>query len=249
MREKYPYLYETHLHTSDGSRCGKNTGVEMVAAAKAAGYAGIIITEHNWGGNTCVDRALSWEQWVEQFARGYYAAREYGQQIGLDVFWGYEAGFRGNDFLVYGITPAWLVAHPEIRHATVAEHNTMVRNAGGYVIHAHPFREASYIPQILQVPDLVDGVEGINGQHAHSAQSHIKKQYDEKAIAYANEHGLPITAGSDIHSVNLRGGGVAFKRKLASVEDYCKAVLGGEDYILTDGITVYDKYGKKIEEA
>lgn len=32
--EGYPFLYETHLHTCQGSRCGRNTGAEMAEAAK-----------------------------------------------------------------------------------------------------------------------------------------------------------------------------------------------------------------------
>lgn len=38
--------------------------------------------------------------------------------------------------------------------------------------------------------------------------------WDEKAIEYAKEHHLPMTAGSDIHSTNIFGGGMAFKRRL-----------------------------------
>ena len=34
IREQYPYLYETHLHTSQGSLCGKKTGAEMAQACK-----------------------------------------------------------------------------------------------------------------------------------------------------------------------------------------------------------------------
>ena len=56
----YPYLYETHLHTSQGSACAVDTGKRMAEACKAAGYTGIIVTDHNWGGNTAVNRYLPW---------------------------------------------------------------------------------------------------------------------------------------------------------------------------------------------
>lgn len=248
MLKEYPYLYETHLHTNQSSACAWNTGYEMAKAAHEAGYAGIIVTDHNWGGNTATDRALPWEQWVETFARGYRDAKRYADEHDdFDVFFGYEAGFFGTEFLIYGISPQWLKEHPQIRCADLAQHLRMVRSAGGMVIHAHPFREASYIAEIRLFPELVDGVEGVNATHSNpKSGAHNHKRYDDSAIAYAREHGLPMTAGSDIHSINLFGGGVAFKRRLTDIQDYCNAIRSGEDYLLTNGETVYDKQGDPL---
>ena len=78
VREQYPYLYETHLHTSEASACARNTGAEMARACREYGYTGIFVTDHNWGGNTAVDRALPWEEWVEGFAKGYEHAKAEG---------------------------------------------------------------------------------------------------------------------------------------------------------------------------
>lgn len=242
--EGYPYLYETHLHTKQSSACAKNTGYDMARAAHEAGYAGIIVTDHNWGGNTSVDRSLPWREWTKQFAEGYLDAKRYGDAHGLDVFFGYEAGYRGTEFLIYGVDPEWMAEHPEIHDATVEEQYQLIHAAGGMVIHAHPFREEPYIPEIRLYPEYVDGVEGVNATHSNSrSKGHNKPEFDLRAIAYANEHRLPMTAGSDIHNTKLFGGGVAFRRRLTSVQDYCRAILSGEDYVLTNGETVYDKRG------
>ena len=56
-----------------------------------------------------------------------------------------------------------------------------------------------------------------------------------------------MSAGSDIHSTNLFGGGMAFRRRLLSAADYVRAVTGGEDYVMTDGKVWYDKTGKVIK--
>lgn len=245
--EGYPFLYETHLHTSQGSACGRNSGEDMAKAAKAMGYTGIIVTDHNWGGNTAVDRSLPWEEWMDEFIKGYQEALEYGQEHGLDVFWGYESGFHGTEFLIYGITPQWMKQHPEIWTAGIEEQYQLIHSAGGMVIHAHPFREESYIPKVRLFPDYIDGVEGINATHScRKSTSHHKVEYDQKAISYAREYNFPITAGSDIHNTNLFGGGVAFKRRLASISDYCQAILGDEDYVLTNGDAVFDKRGNLL---
>ena len=85
LLKEYPYLYETHLHTSQASACAHCTGAKMAKACKKAGYTGIIVTDHNWGGNTAVNKTLPWKQWVEEFVKGYEDAAQMGERIGLDV--------------------------------------------------------------------------------------------------------------------------------------------------------------------
>lgn len=246
-REDYPYLYETHMHTCESSACAHNTGKEMAQAAKDRGYTGIIITDHNWYGNNCIDSSLPWKEWIGQFCKGYEHAKEEGDRIGLDVFFGYESGYRGPEFLVYGVDKAWLIAHPEIKDASAREQYCLIHEAGGMVIQAHPFRVADYMEQFGQFPEDVDGVEGINGAHSSPLSfCHNHLEFDIQAIAYAAENHLPLTAGSDIHMKELLGCGMAFKRRLKSVQDFQQAVLGGEDYLLTDGVRWYDRAGKLL---
>ncbi len=245
--KEYPFLYETHLHTSQASACARSAGYEMAEAAKAFGYTGIVVTDHNWGGNTCIPRSLPWTEWVDAFAKGYYDAREQGDKIGLDVFWGYEAGYNGTEFLIFGTTPEWMRSHPELRDATVEEQFHIVHKGGGIVVHAHPYREEYYIPEIRLFPKYVDAVEAINATHScHKSQAHNDPKFDERAIAYARKHKLPMTAGSDIHSTNLFGGGMAFREKLRDGKELCDAILGNGDYLLTNGDAWFDRQGNPI---
>jgi len=248
MENEYRYLYETHLHTCQGSACARCTGEEMAQAAREYGYAGIIVTEHNWGGNTCIPRELPWEQWVDRFTKGYEDALAWGRQHDLDVFWGYEAGYEGTEFLIYGVTPQWMKEHPELREASVEEQYRLVHEAGGMVIHAHPYREEWYIPEIRLFPHAVDGVEGINATHSNSrSKAHNDSAFDARAIAYAREHDLPITAGSDIHNTALYGGGILFHRRLASIQEFIDTIRAG-DYLLTNGEILYDHLGNVIKD-
>ena len=256
--DDYPYLYETHLHTSFASKCASNTGAEMAKAAKDAGYTGIFVTDHHWGGNCAIDRSLPWDKWVDGFCAGYYDAKECGDKIGLDVFFGWESGFNGTEFLIYGLTPEWMREHPELRcpwgedpdpswDLTPEKQYRLIKEAGGMMIHAHPFREEWYIPETRLYPDHVDGVEIINATHSSPlSKSHNDPEFDDKAIVYAAEHDLPGTAGSDVHSTTMFGGGVAFRNKLVSAADYCNAIMNGGDYILTNGVNWFDKRGRKI---
>ena len=118
------------------------------------------------------------------------------------------------------------------------------------VVHAHPFREEAYIPEVRLFPEFVDGVEGLNATHTSPLSlSHKSTVWDGQARAYAKEHGLPVTGGSDVHSTTIFGGGTAFPRKLADGQDFIKALRGGEDYVITDGVRWYAKDGRLLVQA
>lgn len=238
--KEYPYLYETHLHTSQASACAHNTGYEMAAAAKEYGYTGMFVTDHAWGGNTCVDKSLPWDEWVKLFAEGYYDAKRFGYENDFDVFFGFEAAFNGTEFLIYGLSPEWLISHPQMHDASIEEQYRLVHKAGGLVIQAHPFRDESYIPHQRLFPHHVDGVEGLNATHScHLSMSHNNTLYDDQAIVYGYANNLLFTAGSDVHTTQMFGGGVAFSHRLTSGQDYVRAILGKEKYIVTNGDRSY----------
>ncbi len=189
------YKYETHMHTSEGSACGRSTGAEMARSYKEQGYTGIFVTDHFFNGNCAVDRSLPWAEKVELFCKGYEYAKEEGEKIGLQVFWGFEYGVQGADFLVYNLDKAWLLAHPDIDKMAVREAFRLMHEDGGFIIHAHPFRERPYIEHIQLFPRDVDGVEVFNGGQRHD------EGMNDRGKLYAQMYGLPETAGSDSHGV------------------------------------------------
>ncbi len=229
------YLYETHMHTSEGSACASSTGAEMARAYAQAGYTGIIITDHFVYGNTAVDGSLPWSEWVEKFCLGYEHAKEEGEKYGLQVFFGWESGYGGPEFLVYGLDKQWLLNHPEIKDATVEEQLQLVHAGGGILSQAHPYREAWYIKEIRLYPDFVDAVEGVNASHSSYGKEERHPEFNERALAYAKEHNLPLTAGSDQHSTLMLWGGMVFPRKLTDIHDFGRAVLNREAVQLLDG--------------
>jgi len=220
--ETKKYLYETHLHTNQGSACGNNTGREMAIAHKEAGYAGIIITDHFFYGNTRPDRTLPWQDWVHEFCSGYRDAKAVSKEIDLDVFFGWESGYHGTEFLIYGLDEQWLMNHPEIKDATVEEQFELVHSGGGVVFQAHPYREEPYIPEIRLFPDYVDGIEVFNGSNKWTDG---KDLFNERAAKYALEYNFPVTCGSDIHSVNTIGSGVSFDRRLTNIQEFIDLVM------------------------
>ena len=250
LLEEYPYLYEGHLHTCQASACAVNTGYEMAKACKEFGYTGIFVTDHNWGGNTCIDKSLPWKEWIKAYTAGYYDAKRYGDSNDFDVFFGMETGFFGTEFLIYGLTAEWFIESDDLRNMTIEEQYKIITEAGGMVSQAHPFRVEYYIPEVRNFPEFVDAFETSNATHSSPmSRSHNESKWDDEARELAAKHNKPQTAGSDVHSVRIFGGGMAFKRRLTSSQDFKNAVLGNEDYILSDGLYWRDKMGKIIADV
>jgi len=215
------YLYETHLHTTGVSKCAVSRGADYIAGYKDSGYSGIIVTDHFFNGNTALPRNLPWKEWVNRFYRGYEEAKEEGDRLGLDVFFGWEETFDScDDYLVYGLDKDWLLEHPESRSWTRGEQYRAVKEAGGCVVQAHPFRQRYYISRVILSTGCVDAVEAANG-----GSENVE---DAMALRYAKKLGFPITAGTDIHDASLIYNGELFgvylNEKLNSIKDYVKVI-------------------------
>ncbi|MCH5286750.1 MAG: PHP domain-containing protein [Christensenellaceae bacterium] len=214
------FIYETHMHTMPSSACSKSRGRDYVPRYIDAGYAGIIITDHFWHGNCGIDRLLPWTEFVHQFCAGYEDALNEGIKRGFPVFFGWEESFEGDDYLVYGLDKQWLLDHPEVTAWDRKRQYQEVHRYGGCVVHAHPFRAASYIRDIHLSPWLADAIEGYNAGN--------QQHWNILGMRYAQVRGLPITAGSDNHSAEWMNpsnlAGVAFEHPLRSVDDYVRAI-------------------------
>ena len=213
-----PFLYETHMHTCQGSACGKATGREQARAYRDAGFTGIIMTDHFFGGNTAVDRSLPWENRVDLFWEGYEDAKEEGDRIGLDVFFGLEQNFHGDEYLIYGLTKEYMKAHPEMERWTRAQQLEEVHRAGGCVVQAHPFRMRHYMDRIRLGLLYCDAVEAANAGN--------EPLDDARAWRLAREKNLTVTAGSDNHcGTGWPLYGVVLEKRLTSIQDYVKMIM------------------------
>ncbi|MBR1662951.1 MAG: PHP domain-containing protein [Ruminococcus sp.] len=215
------YKLETHMHTSQTSACASMTGEEQARRYKSLGYDGIIITDHFFNGNCYqhIKDCGDWETKVNMFTAGYEAAKAEGDRIGLDVFFGLEYCYCGADLLTYGIDKQWLIDHPECIEADVFDYCDMIHQAGGAIVHAHPFRQAGYLREIRLVPDKIDGVEVYNGGNAHMV-------YNDRAKFYAESFGFTMTGGSDSHHIyDNKLSGVLLSGNPKSIGDYVFDIL------------------------
>jgi histidinol phosphatase-like PHP family hydrolase len=201
------YLYETHLHTSEASACSISSGREHVIAHYNKGYAGIVVTDHFFNGNTAVPSYLPWDERVELFCSGYEAAVKSARDFDFDVFFGLEYNYKGTEFTTYGVDKIFLLKNSDMMSWSLERYIEEVHTYGGFIIHVHPFRKESYIPKIRLYPNLVDAVEVEN---LHNA----KDEYNQKALYYARKHNLPMTKGTDVHFIgDIVGGGMTFHKR------------------------------------
>lgn len=211
------YIYDTHIHTSVGSKCGHNLPEEQVHRFKKMGYAGIFITDHFFNGNTAVPyEELPWEEAVDQYCIPYERAKAEGEKIGLDVFFGFENSYKGNDILTFGLDKNWIKAHPEIMEMTIRQYCEFARSEGGLVVHAHPFREAGYIDVIRLMPRSVDAVEILNGS--------CTDFQNDRAAEYARNYDLAVTGGSDFHQQKPLLCATSSPVRFRDVSEFCDAV-------------------------
>lgn len=211
------YKYDTHIHTSEGSACADFGGKEQARLYKELGYDGIIITDHFYNGNTAVSRELPWEEWVEGFCKGYEEALKEGGKIGLSVFFGWEETIEEMDFLVYGLDKEWLTRNESILYMDLPKHYRRIKESGGYIIHAHPYRKREHPDDLKAVPEFADAIEIVNGANG-------KEIYNQMAMEYAAKWKKPVTGGSDAHHKNDRHGGIKVGKPLSCIRDYIEAV-------------------------
>lgn len=215
------FLYETHMHTAQGSACARSRGSEYILPYMDLGYTGIIITDHFFKGNTRPDRSLPWHEWVNQFYSGYEDAKNEGDKRNFPVFFGLEENFSGDEYLIYGVTKEFLLNNPDMKDWDRVRMYKEVRAFGGCMVQAHPFRSRFYNDAIHLLPDFVDGIEAVNFGNV--------PVWNTLALQYAKRLHLPYSSGSDNHDASHmqyeKLGGVLLEKPLESIQDYVSVIL------------------------
>ncbi len=193
------YKIDIHTHTSETSPCGKLDARTLVRLYHAAGYKGIVTTDHYYRGFFEGLSQNVWEDKIHAFLQGYDTAREEGEKLGLQVLLGMEIRFDGsdNDYLVYGIDEAFLCRNRYLYESNIKEFFEGIKEVPILVYQAHPFRH----PCVPTDPACIHGVEVYNEHPRHDSQN-------PKAYAYALQHDLKMISGSDAHQAQdiARGG-------------------------------------------
>ena len=224
------FRYETHLHTSPVSKCGSYSVRENMEFYRDIGYDGIFLTNHFLDANIGGDRTLPYKDQIEFFFTDIEEGERIAEEVGIKFFWGAETSYLGTDFLIYGLSKEWYLAHPEIMEINRKDALALMAEDGALIVHAHPFRDASYIDHIRLFPYHVHAVEIDNCGN--------KPFQNDMARLYADTYGLPYSAGSDNHISRFtsRLAGVEFDTPLNGVQDFIERMKKGEGHTFTVNI-------------
>lgn len=215
------YKYELHMHTKEGSACAVDTVHDMIRKYKSLGYSGMVVTNHFYCGNTSVSRKLPWKDFVMEYARAYFEGQKTAEELDFDLIFGIEQGYGdGREILVYGIEPEFIAERSFLIEGNLELWSKEIRQAGGFVAYAHPFRNREYIKNPDEVPDLkyVDGIE----VHNYCNQP----EDNEKAERIFGNSGAILIAGSDMHGTDFKNAnGVVFKNRVKNSAQLAKALF------------------------
>ena len=217
------YKYELHSHTSECDLFAKLGGAELVREYKAAGYDGIVITDHyfdlffEWFEDEL--HGASHEEQMRRWLRGYYSAKAEGDGCGFTVLSGAEVRIRDsiNDYLVYGLDESFFSNAPRL--CEIGSLDELLRHLPkeALVVHAHPFRNG----MTVRDPSNLFGIEAYNGG--------TDEFRNGLAHRFAEHFGVAKTSGSDVHGMNrLAKGGIETDRRILTMKDLTDVLRSGE---------------------
>jgi len=220
-----PYKTELHLHSSEISSCGKIPAEEMVRAYSRAGYRTLVFTNHFFMGMFQIFKGETYEEIVNRFKENWLTAKEIGEKAEISVLFGIELRITdsNNDYLIFGVTPEYLIAHPGILEMSLKEVHELAEKDGFLIYQAHPFRNGMKIVN----PQFLDGLEGYNGNARHDSRNDIAQKWAEK-------FSLPVVSGSDAHQAeDIAKGGIITEQPIESINALLQ-VLKNKTYTLIE---------------
>lgn len=219
------YKTEPHMHVAEVSPCGKVGARELVKLYSEAGYSTVFVSDHLKKKTLEVMGDIPWEEKTAKFISGYEIAKAAGEEYGVNVILSAELMLTesSNHYLLYGIDKEFLDRRQDIFDMSITDFCKYAKECGVTVIQAHPYRDGRVNPA---PKGSVDAIEVFNSNPRHD-------NYTELAIAYAEENGFPMTAGSDTHRYeDVAKSGVITPYEIKTAEDYVRAVKGGELIII-----------------
>ena len=168
------------------------------------------------------------DEYPKRFVDEFYSAKRYGLTKGVKVFFGIEVAIVMPDcpyaeFLIYGATPEFLLAHPKMYDLSQDELFELTQKNGLMLVQAHPFRkEQGHFPHDCT---KVDGVE-INCHYRFLREENKVRELGAK-------YDLAVTCGSDFHKKGQEGTGGIICGDVSSEQELKDVLLSRNFQIFT----------------
>ena len=230
MTKMKTYKYQMHAHTYPCSACSRMSPKELVEGLFQGGYQGCVITNHFMGGNSGIDRRVSWHAFVKRYEEDYQECCEYAKEYDLDIIFGIEEGVgEALEILCYGVTPKILYERPQLANAGPKEWYDAMHGEGVLCIQAHPFRERAYIPKPRMLPmDCIDGMEVYNA-------ANLEKNNREAQEVAKKHPEFILVSGADAHQkADVCYGGIETTERIRDERELVEFLLSGKYKLITE---------------
>ncbi len=188
-------LIDLHCHTRVHSGCSVLTPQTLVEAARAAGLDGVCITEHD---------ALWPAEEIDRLSR----------DLDFVLLRGVEVSTDAGHVLAYGLSQCEK-GLTELLHL-----REVARAEGALLFLAHPGRRHKRLPQGMELADVFDSLETINGTQS--------EPQNRSAARLAASLRLPGIGGSDAHAISEVGtGATRFEGEVRTEEDLLRELRAG----------------------
>ena len=212
------------------SACGRIPVEELAELYLGAGYTTVVLSNHfsrHTFNAPAAAEAVTWEKKVEFFLSDWEKMKALSMGR-LHVLLGME--FRldchaETDFLVYGLDGRFLLANPHILELDFKSFSALVRESGGLLIQAHPFRNNV----VISDPQLIDGAEAWNCSSRHASRNDV-------AELWADRFSLIKTSGSDLHRTYQQiAGGIETDSPITTDEELLDTLRAGTYRLIRGG--------------
>lgn len=215
---------ELHCHLGGVSFCA-NVSAEHVAQRYIdAGYDSLVLANH-FEAATMRRHGDTYPDFVKRHVAACEAVRAAADGR-LNVIFGAELRFtcNMNDYLLYGVTPEFLLEHPDLFDMSPREFSPIAREAGILFVQAHPFRNGMTVTN----PALLDGIEVFNGHVGHDSRNAV-------ADLWADTYSLIKTSGTDYHQpCHFPDAGILTEHRILTSEDLADTLRSGSYELVRD---------------
>ncbi len=209
---------ELHCHSLEISECARVDSYDIIKKFTEAGYTTLVLSNHFNYGTMQYNKATSWENFIDKFF-GAYKKLKAEAKGKLNILLGAELRFNENinDYLLFGITKDFLLAHPDIFDLNPEKLRPILKENGILIVQAHPFRNGMTVIR----PCFLDGVEVFNGHMGHDSRNEI-------ANAWADKYNLIKTSGTDFHYNDVpANAGILTDTEITSMEQLVEILKSG----------------------
>jgi hypothetical protein len=181
-------LIDAHIHSAGMSRCSRRKPLDLIAQCLVDKTDGFVLANHC---DPSYTKELGWEEWCKKYNEEFYLTKEAGMKYNIKVFYGIEVetvSVKKVHYVIYGMTPDDLLKAPELYYLNQKELFEYCEANDFAFVQAHPYRNDC----VPQNPAYLHGVEV-------SCHPLYKTTMSESVFAFAKQHGLLVTCGSDFH--------------------------------------------------